>query len=322
MNKKLVLKASLVSLSVIIMASSLIITTTAGKAGNNPTTNSVSKKCTVNRVIADTSVPANFNTFVEGNSYGTFKSFTYYSNITKTQRPANIILPKNYSKKKKYPVLYMLHGIMCNQNSWGTDDTSSLNYMYGNLQSIHKAAEMIIVMPNIRVSTTEETNAFTADNYKNYDLISKELAENLMPYMKKNYSIKTGRENTAVAGFSMGGRESINCGFSNPELFGYVGAFCPAPGVLANNEFDANEAGLFTPETLTLPRKFMNNTMVMIVKGADDTVVKENPSLYHDTLTKNKVPHYYYETAGGHEEKVWGNGFYNFMKRIFGKNVE
>ncbi len=45
-----------------------------------------------------------------------------------------------------------------------------------------------------------------------------------MPYMSKNYAIKT-----RITGFSMGGIESLYIGFSRSDLFGYIGAMCPAP---------------------------------------------------------------------------------------------
>jgi enterochelin esterase-like enzyme len=273
--------------------------------------------------ISDHSLPNDYNTYIQGNTYGTLQSFTYYSKITKTMRPANIILPYNYSKDKKYPVLYMLHGIGGDQNSWCWGNSCSLLTMAGNLVSAGKAEDMIIVMPYIRVSATPETNIFAADNFKYYDLFKDELINNLMPYMEKHYSIKTGRENTAVAGFSMGGRESLNIGISRPDLFGYTGAFCPAPGIFEETDMGVHDKGLFpSQKAFTIPDEYKNNTVIMIVKGTTDMVVNEFPQTYHTALVNNKVPHYFYETEGGHEERVWGHGYYNFLQRIFGKTVE
>lgn len=273
--------------------------------------------------ISDHTLPYNYSSRVNGNSYGTMQSFTYFSNITNTMRPANIILPSNYSKDKKYPVLYMLHGIGGNQDAWGSANSCSLLTMAGNLASAGKASEMIIVTPYIRVSTTPETSIFSSENYKYYDIFIDELVNNLMPYVEKNYSVKTGRENTAVAGFSMGGRESLNIGISRPDLFGYVGAFCPAPGIFANSNFGVTEGGLFPSESaFTVADQYKQNSVIMIVKGTSDTVVGDFPVSYHTALEKNRVPHYYYLVDGGHEERVWGHGYYNFLQRIFGKTVE
>lgn len=70
--------------------------------------------------------------------------------------------------------------------------------------------------------------------------------------------------------------------FKHPDKFGYIGAFCPAPGVLPYSA----EKGIFTEDTFTLPDAYKENTLVMIVKGKNDTTVGNNPILYHKALEK------------------------------------
>jgi enterochelin esterase-like enzyme len=113
----------------------------------------------------------------------------------------------------------------------------------------------------------------------------------------------------------MGGRTSLYIGFTLPETYGYIGAFCPAPGVLSYSNFANAEDGLFTRESFTLPKEL--ETLVMIVEGATDDVVKIWPSTYHQALVDNEVEHIYYVTEGGHDFTVWKHGLYNFAKRIF-----
>ena len=186
------------------------------------------------------------------------------------------------------------------------------------------------VAPNTRVTTLGETwdQSYASDsvlyvhsfeNYAYYDMFREDLIQYLMPYMEENYSIKTGRENTAVAGFSMGGRESLYIGVSKPELFGYIGAFCPAFGIFEyiNADVGAREPGLFTEETFTLPESLKYNTYIQIVKGISDGVVKDQPTIHHNVLEDNGVPHIYYEKSGGHDEGVWGHGYYNFISNAF-----
>ena len=136
----------------------------------------------------------------------------------------------------------------------------------------------------------------------------------------------TGRENTAVCGFSMGGRVSLHVGFMLQDMFRYVGAFCPAPGILEHTTNNVHEDGLFTPETFTLKQEYMDDTLVLIAAGKNDGVVGKNPKNYADTLEANGVPHIYYETmggdenhkgGGGHEANVYKHGLYNFLRRIF-----
>lgn len=268
-------------------------------------------------------LPDNYNASQAGKNYGTFKSDKYYSTYTNTERPFNVILPYGYSEEKKYPVVYMLHGIKCDQNSFGSSaETCSIVKTSGNLYADKAAVEAIIVIPSIRVCADASIeDDFSAENYKLYDKFREDLIDCLMPYMEANYSIATGRENTAIAGFSMGGRESLYIGISKPEYFGYIGAFCPAYGIFAYapNWTGVGEDGLFADTaSFTLPSQYMDNTFTMIVKGANDTTVHEMPATYHEALESNGVPHVYYEVAGaGHDESAWGHGLYNFLRKAF-----
>lgn len=268
-------------------------------------------------------LPRNYNASQSGKNYGTFVNDKYYSTYTKTERPFNVILPYGYSENKKYPVIYMLHGICGDQNAFGSSaETCSIVKTSGNLYSDGDAKEAIIVIPSIRVCADSSIeDSFSADNYKLYDLFREDLIDCLMPYMEANYSIATGRENTAIAGFSMGGRESLYIGISKPECFGYIGAFCPTYGIFKYepNWTGVGEDGLFADTALfTLPAQYMNNTYAMIVKGTKDTTVHEMPTIYHNALTSNGVPHVYYEVeGGGHDEATWGHGMYNFLRKVF-----
>lgn len=74
----------------------------------------------------------------------------------------------------------------------------------------------------------------------------------------------------------------------------------------------------YTSTDFTLPEEYKNNTLVMVVKGSKDTTVNEMPTLYHEVLTENHVPNYYYVVEGGaHDEVTWGHGLYNYMRKIF-----
>ena len=175
---------------------------------------------------------------------------------------------------------------------------------------------MIVVMPNCRARANDAGNPsdiFTTEHFAAFDNFINDLRDNVIPYINKTYSVATGRENTAIAGLSMGGRESLYIGFSMPETFGYIGAFEPAVGVLPYD----TEGGLFTESNFKLPDEYNNQTYVMIVKGKSDTTVGDAPLRYHNTLTTNGTTHAYYEREGGHDFTVWKNGLYNFARRIF-----
>ena len=270
-------------------------------------------------------VPSDYKELKEGVEYGEFRNISYYSDITKSNRSANVVLPPGYDESKQYPVVYMLHGIGCSKEMFGTSiDDSSIAKIFGNLRAEGKCEDMIIVFPGIRVSDEPEDDMHSTENYKHYDDFREDLINNLMPYMEENFSVKTGRENTGVCGWSMGGREALYIGLSRPELFGYVAGYCPAFGLLpyTNPAVGKSEDGLLAVEgaeedTITLPDKYINNTFVMVCHGIWDNVVNDEPTRYHNALTTGGVPHIYLEYPSGHSDGVYDPGFYNFILNAF-----
>lgn len=259
--------------------------------------------------------PKGFDQKKSGVTYGSLRQIKYDSSTTGTTRIANVILPANYSEEKEYPVLYLLHGIGGDHTEWlGSNPVQVI----GNLTAEEKAPEMIVVMPNVRARADDKkdpSDIYTTEHFKAFDNFINDLRDDLMPYMKENYPIAEGRTNTAIAGLSMGGRESLYIGLNMPDTFGYIGAFEPAPGVL---ESTPGDGGLFTEDEFKLPDDYSDRTYIMICKGENDVTVGENPTNYHNALTKNGTPHDYYVIPKvGHDHSAWKNGLYNFARRIF-----
>lgn len=259
------------------------------------------------------STPPEFDTEISDRKYGLTQTISYYSTTTENLRNANVILPPHYNKNKAYPVLYLLHGIGGDENEWFGGKP---NEIISNLTAEGKVKEMIIVIPNIRArhkDVTTPPDFFSIEHFHEFDNFLNDLRDNLMPWIENEYSVLNHRDNRAVAGLSMGGRSALHVGINLIDKFSYIGAFTPAIGVLPYH----TEAGLFTQSTLTIPDKYKENTLIMIVKGDKDGVVGDCPEEYSKTLTKNGVPHIYYVTPGGHDFDVWKNSLYNFTRRIF-----
>ncbi len=243
-------------------------------------------------------------------AYGTFEQVSYYSNVCKRNKNFNVLLPAGYTSSKKYPVLYVLHGYWGDENALldKGDASLKLRQIIGNAIAQGDAKEMIVVFPDIYASDTQDKcDGLNDKNNKAYDNFINALTKEIMPYMEQNYSIKTGRENTAITGFSMGGRESLYIGFSRSDLFGYIGAMCPAPGLTTDLIPDAD-------------LKFTNNSpyLLMISAGSNDQIVWSTPSGYHDTLNNNNVDHvWHYVTGGDHGGYTIRPHVYNFVRSIF-----
>lgn len=207
---------------------------------------------------------------------------------TPIDRYAMVVLPKDYSKTKKYPVVYMLHGLSDTPESMVgngiLNDGAGTQYVVWNAIANGDVKECIVVYPcvccNEEGKSSFNTDAKTASYY---DYIINDLTKVLMPAINKEYSTLTGRENTAVCGFSMGGRETLNIGIRRPDLFSGIGLFNPAPGALDGGD-------MLTKADLKLADEYINSTYIQITKGATDTVVNSNPTNYYNALKAAGIP--------------------------------
>lgn len=244
--------------------------------------------------------------------YPRFEKYTYYSQTAERITPVNILLPKGYSENKEYPVVYILHGYYCDQD-WMVKEPVYIPEMLTNLILRDEAKEMIVAAPYIYCSRDMPyCTGMDTRNTLNYDNFINDMTTDLMPFMEKSFSIAKGRENTAITGFSMGGRESLFIGIKHPEIFGYIGAVCPAPGLTKGSEdpWQLEESELIFGE---------NAPYLLLISAADnDGVVGESPKLYDAIFTRNGVKHLWHAIpSGGHDASSVTPHLYNFFRMIF-----
>lgn len=270
-------------------------------------------------VIDDPSAPSGFDAVRSGVEYGTLSRITYHSETVGTDRHANVITPPGYdpSSDKKYPVLYLFHGGNGDENDWLGGNPAQI---IGNLVDEGLTEEMIVVMPNCRARVNDgkdPSDSLSLEHLGSWGNFLNDFRDDLMPYIADSYNVYTDRMHTAVAGLSMGGRTALYIGFSMPESIAYIGAFSPAFGIFEYENWGVHEDGYFTPETFTFPEQYMDNTTCMIMNGANDSMVRDEPERYHNALVSNGVNHFYYLVPGDHEMNVWKNGLYNFLKVVY-----
>lgn len=248
----------------------------------------------------------------DGVTYPRFEAASYFSTTAGRETPVNVLLPAGYSEDKKYPVLYVLHGYWCDQDQM-TAENMHISVMLNNLAADGEAEEMIVVSPYIYCSREQEKcTAMDAANTLAYDNFINDLTTDLMPFIEENYSAAVGKENTAITGFSMGGREALFIGFTYPDRFGYIGAACPAPGVISGTGIPYN-----------LEREDFSFTdskpyIVLISAGTNDNVVGNNPRIYHETLEQNGTQHIWHEVEGtAHDGSTVTPHLYNFLRMAF-----
>ncbi len=168
-------------------------------------------------------------------------SYTYYtSKAVGFDRPVLVYTPAGYdpASSEKYPVLYLIHGMTDTYETWFK--VGKINNILDNLIAAGLAKKMIVVMPYAN-PYPEMIRRGLAKMYNPMDteLTTKEFTESVVPFIEANYNVLTDADSRAIAGFSLGGRQTLACGLGNPDKFHYVCAFAPAvfgPEISANFE--------------------------------------------------------------------------------------
>ena len=251
-----------------------------------------------------TQMPSGYDT-VQNIAHGKIDSFNYKSKTVGTTRQSLIYTPPGYSKNKKYPVLYLLHGIGGDDKEWLHGGNPQI--ILDNLYAEGKVELMIVIMPNGRAMKNDSAtgNIFAADKVKAFATFEQDLLNDLIPYVEKHYPVYIDAGHRAIAGLSMGAGQSLNFGLGNIDKFAWIGAFSAAPNTK-------------TPEELVPdPAKARKELKLLWIScGASDGLIGFSQRT-HDYLVKNNVPHIYYIEPGVHEFKVWKNGLYMFSQLIF-----
>ena len=251
------------------------------------------------------SAPSGFDSLRSGISRGKIDTITYSSKTVGGDRRALIYTPPGFSEKKKYPVLYLLHGIGGDEKEWLNGGKPQL--ILDNLYADKKIKPMIVVMPNGRAMQDDRAggNIFDSAKVQAFATFEKDLLHDLIPYIEKKYPVLTDRENRAIAGLSMGGGQSLNFGLGNLEKFAWVGGFSSAPNTK-------------TPEELFPdPEAAKNKLKLLWISCGDNDRLITFSKRTHDYLVEKNIPHIYYIEPGGHDFKVWKNGLYMFSQFLF-----
>lgn len=261
--------------------------------------------------------PAEVYKKVEGRTYSSAQHITYDSKTTGLERGANVLLPADYDPQKQYSVLYFQHGIFGDEYSLINDANNAIAEILGNLSAEGLAREVIVVFPDMYATSDPELKpGFTDEAVAPYDNFINELVDDLIPYMESHYSVLAGRENRGILGFSMGGRESLYIGINRPDLFGYIGAISPAPGLTPAKDWAMTHPGQMEENELHFAEGAELPKLLMVCCGTKDSVVGQFPASYHRILEQNSVDHLWYEVPGAdHDSQAIRSGLYNFMIR-------
>ncbi len=241
--------------------------------------------------------------------HGTLAHVWYDSPTLESSRRLTVYTPAGYEGgKAKYPVLYLLHGSGGDEDAW--TDLGRTAQIMDNLIAEGKAKPMIVVMPNgvwfNNAAPGAAVNMFqpTFANSRSQSTIEVENSfPDIMKFIEKNYRVAKGYANTAVAGLSMGGRQSCMLSLHYPDKFGYVGLFS---GVA---QPDGNEAA-FDAVFAAHPKLYW------IGCGKDDGIMVNSKKL-KAFCDERGYPATLYESEGGHIWRNWRVYLTIFAQKLF-----
>ena len=260
--------------------------------------------------------------YKEANHRGNLEHVWYYSADNDMERRMYVYTPYGYEAKgkKKFPVLYLLHGGGGDEDAWSTLGRTC--QILDNLIEQGKATPMLVVMPNgnpnqyaaatLQIPVKQNVKQYRS-GFDNYD----SMVADIVPYIESHYNVIKKREGRAVAGLSMGGGQSFFIGLRNIDVFANIGIF--SSGLLGGSgagmaAFDPEEQ---MPGLISNPAKYNKLDLFYISCGEQDNRITGTKQ-FVDQLNGLGYKNVFYETyPGGHEWKVWRRNLSSFVQKVF-----
>ena len=270
--------------------------------------------------------PTGFNVRRENVPHGELKVVPYDSKALATRRRVRVYTPPGYSATRKYPVLYLLHGLGGDDREW-TATCCHADNVLDNLLAEGKMQPMVVVFPNGNSSVTADSAAAVAGEgrgargapgqpgagrggprggFESWGTpFENDLLKDIIPLIESQYSVYSDREHRALAGLSMGGGQTLNLGLSHIELFAWIGGFSSAPNTKAPAEL--------IPDLTAAKEKLK---LLWLSCGNRDGLIGVSQGV-HNYLKEKGVPHVWHVDGNAHDGTEWDNNLYLFGQRIF-----
>ncbi|MDR2802462.1 MAG: esterase family protein [Prevotellaceae bacterium] len=254
---------------------------------------------------------------------------TIHSQVLNADREYSIFLPKSYEtdKDKKYPILYLLHGMMDTNKGWY--ERGHVKDVADQLTASGEAAEMIIVTPNAGGNVYEGAwNGYFDMPGWSYETF---FFTEFLPYIEREYRVIGDKQHRAVAGLSMGGGGATAYGEKHSELFSSVYAMSalmniPEQGAAPSQRPDDKMAILTKSvqenncikyvETADEATKEKLKTVAWFVDCGDDDFLLDRNIEFTQAMRAAQIPCEFRVRDGGHTWEYWHSALYNCLSFI------
>ena len=227
--------------------------------------------------------------------HGDVQIHTYASIENEHLKQCYIYTPPCYTAKKKYPVVYVQHGVGEDETGWIWN--GKLNFIMDNLLAEGKCKEMIVVMCCGYSFKDGENTVFYPGDF------GRELVESVIPYVESRFSVKKGRENRAMAGLSLGSAQATQIVSRFQELFAHLGVFSGIRDDVMDRVLE--QQATFPMET------------VFAGCGIGEAGLEKAQKEYTDKFAALGVNAVQRSYEGYHEWHVWRECFRDFASMIF-----
>jgi enterochelin esterase-like enzyme len=220
-----------------------------------------------------------------------------------TRRKMQVYTPPAYSVEKKYPVLYLLHGIGGDETEW--ERFAAPDILLDNLIADGKAVPMIVVMPNGRAEADDHSKNDVFRHAPAFAKFEDDLLKDVIPAIESRYSTAADREHRALAGLSMGGGQSLNFGLAHLDTFAWIGGFSSAPNTKPPTQLIAN------------PNEAKQQIKLLWLScGNKDGLITISQGV-HAYLKEHDIPHVWNVDSNAHDATEWRNNLYYFVQKTF-----
>lgn len=251
--------------------------------------------------------------------HGNVTAVWYHSDGLKMDRRMNVYTPAEYlaNPKKKYPVLYLLHGMGGDEEEWKNFGRACT--IIDNLVAQGKAEPMIVVMPNGHAGMSAAPGESSMGYYKPYHFTKgtmdgefETFFPEIVKFVDKHFRTKANKASRAIAGLSMGGFHSAHISANYPDLFAYVGLFSAAVGVS-----DTSVSPMYQDLDAKIAAQFKKGVKLYWLGCGNVDFLYNNNKSFREKLDAKGFPYVYMETDGGHVWKNWRIYLADFASRLF-----
>ena len=248
--------------------------------------------------------PEGFNIARENIPHGEVKIVEYDSKTLGLRRMLRVYTPPGYTADRKFPVLYLQHGLGNTSTEWTQRARAPI--IVDNLLADKKIQQpFIIVFPSGNATATmtdEKQGDRTQESYGTP--YHEDLLKEIIPFVESHYSVYADRDHRAIAGMSMGSGQTLNIGLTNVDKFAWIAAVAAAPNTRP------------PAELITDPAALKQLKLLWLSVGNRDNLYRVSKGM-HDYLTEKGVPHIWRVDTNGHDTGVMTNSLYHFAQKLF-----